>query len=97
MSPNRAKQLLPLIKAFSEGKKIQYKSQDVWVDIDRPGWCDDVVYRVKPEPKTVWINIYPDLIGGIGHETKELADEAATFHETRVACIQITYAEGEGL
>lgn len=33
MDRNQAKELLPIIKAFSEGKTIQYKSlEDVWED-----------------------------------------------------------------
>lgn len=44
---------------------------------------------------TRWINIY----GGEGHTTRQAADEAADRSTLcgRIACIQITYKEGDGL
>ena len=53
MNRNQAKELLPIIKAFSEGKVIQMKTVD-------KGWQDILIasfdsnpedYRIKPEPK----------------------------------------------
>ena len=53
MTKERAKELLPIIEAFSEGKTIQYKKNDVWEDcfyqtdisFDR----NSTSYRVKPD------------------------------------------------
>ena len=37
-------------KAFIEGKKIQvHCANGMWIDCDEPLWCDDCVYRDKPE------------------------------------------------
>lgn len=47
-----------------------------------------------PETKTVWINFYPHRISG-GHKTRERAD--AWAGDDRVACIPVTYYDGEGL
>lgn len=55
MTREEAKQLLPIIKAFSEGKTIQQLSADDnnWVDIvNSIGFIRDTKsYRIKPEPK----------------------------------------------
>lgn len=40
---------------------------------------------------TRWINIYP----GSGGETKAKAD--AMSNNSRIACIEVTFTEGEGL
>lgn len=54
MNRNQAKEILPIIKAFSEGKIIQLKSIDgIWEDVrDNTLFnCDPKLYRIKPEPK----------------------------------------------
>lgn len=55
MKRQQAKELLPIISAFAEGKRIQYYYGDNWVDI-RPDTAVDFSdnpsnYRIKPEPK----------------------------------------------
>lgn len=54
MNRNQAKELLPIIKAFSEGKTIQCKNlEGVWEDVDNNHNCvflpDSYEYRIKPE------------------------------------------------
>lgn len=60
MTREEAKKLLPIIRAFSEGKKIQWlkHDSDEWIDVvggdnvDFEGLTEfDVAYRIKPEPK----------------------------------------------
>lgn len=58
MNRQRAKELLPIIQAFAEGKTIQYYYEHTyphWIDIgtnDSAGFNDDTLkYRIKPEPK----------------------------------------------
>ena len=52
MLRKEAKELLPIIQAFAEGKNIQYKEDiDRWVDIKNPSFKSFVEYRIKPEPK----------------------------------------------
>lgn len=53
MNQERAKQLLPIIQAYADGKTIQYRndSNHGWVDADRPVWMDGVEYRIKPVPR----------------------------------------------
>ena len=54
MTREEAKELLPVIQAFAEGKVIQCRSSitNEWRDFDEPafnGVTDN--YRIKPEPK----------------------------------------------
>ena len=52
MIREQAKELLPIIQAFAEGKTIQYKVKGGWQDIDNPSFNDlPSEYRIKPEPK----------------------------------------------
>ena len=53
MTREEAKELLPIIKAFAEGKTIQYKNKVnlEWEETDCPIWTKESKYRIKPEPK----------------------------------------------
>ena len=48
-----AEKLLPIIKAFSEGKKIEHKNyKNEWSVLEELKFSDDPSnYRIKPEPK----------------------------------------------
>lgn len=54
MDRNQAKQLLPIIEAFSKGKQMQFLF-DVWKDVDEIGIREFLenpeLYRIKPEQK----------------------------------------------
>lgn len=52
MNREQAKELLPIIQAFAEGKTIEYHSKDNWVEQENFWFMDNVRnYRIKPEPK----------------------------------------------
>lgn len=56
MNREQTKALLPIIKAFSEGKTIQSRcitgETPLWWDDNNPTFeIDDFDYRIKPEPK----------------------------------------------
>ncbi len=56
MTREEAKNLLPIIQAFSEGKTIQSRcitgETPLWWDDNNPTFeIDDFDYRIKPEPK----------------------------------------------
>ncbi len=64
MTREEAKQLLPIIQAYSDGKTIQTKSKnspiDKWTDsvvAEGPSFdhLENIDYRIKPEPRTVWV------------------------------------------
>ena len=52
MTRKEAKELLPIIQAYAEGKTIQYKNEHgSWIEIDCPIWSKYCQYRIKPQPK----------------------------------------------
>ena len=52
MKRKNAKELLPIIKAFSEGKQVQFFNGGAWVDMEYPNFSEEpCLYRVKSEPK----------------------------------------------
>ena len=53
MTREKAKELLPIIKAFAEGKIVQIKDKTGnWNDLYEPCWnYSPDKYRIKPEPK----------------------------------------------
>ena len=58
MNRERAKELLPIIRAFAEGKDIQSRLyvDKGWADISEPSFPDYLQYRIKPEPREFWID-----------------------------------------
>ena len=52
MTREEAKDLLPIIQAWVEGKNIQFLSDGEWQDINQADFtCYPDKYRIKPEPK----------------------------------------------
>ena len=52
MDRNQAKELLPVIKAFSEGKCVETKTGSGWISIENMSFAGNPdSYRIKPEPK----------------------------------------------
>lgn len=82
MTPQRARDLLPIIQAFAEGKEIEVREADIntiWYDTIRPEWDDSLEYRIKPEPKIItgWVNVYPDGFSTRCYDTKDEAKQDA--------------------
>ena len=52
MTREEAKELLPIIQAYAEGKTIEYSYDgEHWERNDAPVWDCDVMFRIKPQPK----------------------------------------------
>ena len=52
MTREEAKELLPIIQAWAEGKNIQFLSDGEWQDISQADFtCYPDKYRIKPEPR----------------------------------------------
>ena len=52
MTREQAKELLPIIQAYAEGKTIEYSYDgEHWERNDAPVWDCDVMFRIKPQPK----------------------------------------------
>ena len=54
MNRNQAKELLPIIQAYSEGKAIESRcikgDKSLWYDDEDPSFDDDLEYRIKQVP-----------------------------------------------
>lgn len=78
-------QMIEVLTAYKAGKKIQYLSHGVWIDTDGPGWFfHKFDYRVKPEPKVIWVNEYADG-SGMAYLSEEQAKLLRHGGHTRVA------------
>lgn len=52
MKRTNAKELLPIIQAFAEGKDIEYSYDgEQWESTNTPSWECNIMYRIKAEPK----------------------------------------------
>ena len=52
MTREEAKELMPIIQAFVEGKTIEYRELGrEWKEAHTPTWSSRLFYRIKPEPK----------------------------------------------
>ena len=52
MTREEAKELLPIIQAFAEGKTVQFLDGGKWADVYETDFHESPVkYRIKPEPK----------------------------------------------
>ena len=55
MTREEAKELLPIIKAFAEGKAIESRcikgDKSLWYDDEDPSFDNDLEYRIKTEQK----------------------------------------------
>ena len=54
MTREEVKEMLPVLKAFAEGKTIESRcikgDKSLWYDDEDPSFDDDLEYRIKPEP-----------------------------------------------
>lgn len=50
-----------VICAFKEGKTVQFRDdlECDWVNTGKPHFHANVEYRIKPEPREWWVNVYP--------------------------------------
>jgi len=52
MTPERAKELLPVMQAFAEGKTVQYLNTSIgWINDSNCNFDPNFEYRIKPEPR----------------------------------------------
>lgn len=78
MTREECKQLLPVMTAWTEGKTIQVKSATVapWCDAE----ADDELtfyhppefYRIKPEPRSVWVQVAANGSVGFAYTEDEV-------------------------
>jgi hypothetical protein len=68
-------EMMGVIQAYVDGKRIQKTTsgRNNWVD-EPLSWSiswdfSNYDYRIKPEPRIIYVNEYPDGIGGLFHHT----------------------------
>lgn len=93
MNSSNAKDYLPLVQALAEGRVIECQLDEhlKWRETANPDFSmAPEQYRIKPEPREVWINRFPDGHDGLTwYETEEAAHRAYG----RVGAIQVRYRE----
>jgi hypothetical protein len=62
MNKARAKELLPIIEAFANGKTIEYLFSGEWRVAAFPDWNPGIKYRIKPDPKLVPFKFEDNLL-----------------------------------
>jgi hypothetical protein len=99
MTPEKAKKLLPVIQAYAVGLTIQVRANkwEKWENATEhvTFYLEPECYRIKPEPIERWVNFYKYPNASHVHASRGDADKAAD--DRRIACIKVTFEEGEGL
>lgn len=62
MNKERAKELLPIIEAFVNGKVIEYLFVGEWRVATCPDWTPGVKYRIRQEPKLIPFTFEDNLL-----------------------------------
>lgn len=66
---------IAVIQAFEDGKRVQTKpvnSELHWMDSSNPSWnWVNINYRIKPEPREWWANLFPNGEFGKLYSSKE--------------------------
>lgn len=84
MNKDNAHLYLPLVKALAEGKTIQLHVAGTWQNNPCPDFsADPEFYRIKPEPRVIWVNEYLDDM--VSWPTEKEANNAASNRALRVA------------
>ncbi|MDE3023597.1 MAG: hypothetical protein KGI54_17425 [Pseudomonadota bacterium] len=90
LDKEKAKKIAALFQAFADGKELDYYSlaKKRWVPVPLP--CADLMaekpekYRIHPETKTVYVNVYPDGTA-CWYTTEEIAKHASNKMHCAVA------------
>lgn len=92
MNKDNAKDYLPLVQALADGKVVQYKWADgKWRDGEELSFESELEhYRIKPEPREIWANRFPD-----GYETSACFISKAQAWAARSGneAVQVRYRE----
>lgn len=73
----KPEEMIKVIQGYIDGKEIQYRMHgyQTWNEATTPTFSfNNTQYRIKPQKKEGWINIYKNRISGYHiHSTKEKA------------------------
>ena len=90
--------MIAVMQAFKGGKAIRFRdrgnsSTDAnWEAAPRPSWdLATFEYRVKPEPRRIWLNFYPTMEGrsSVCYDSRDEAAEFARYEDSQ----QIEFVE----
>lgn len=92
-----------VLRAIADGEEVQYwhSSIEGWLGMENCVFRDpinhaDLQWRIAPKKQTVWVNVYH---GGAvvenSYSSKQKADASA--RDFRIACVPLTFTEGDGL
>lgn len=92
-----------IVVRHSEGLLLEHDENGIPLPTADGRCYDRLKLAMAPERKTAWVNIYrkenTDAAQGFAWPSRERADcvDRECLNEKRIACIPITYTEGEGL
>ena len=80
-----------LLLAEFEGKTIECDSEGYWVELKDPNWINTTAYRIKLEPKTIWVNeySYADYV----HYSKESATDSSVLAPDKAIRVAVEFRE----
>lgn len=88
MTKDNAKDYLPFVQALADGKTVQIKIDGVWMDQLKFSFTWPASdYRIKPEPRHVWVNRYAGGWGDLHASLKE-AKQASTVPSTVLETVE---------
>lgn len=79
MTREFVKALLPVLQAYAEGKVVQLSMGSTWSDVlpeEELDFDDEPMnYRIKPEPRTLYVAEYSDGSFGFAQTTRKAAED----------------------
>jgi hypothetical protein len=84
-------EMIAVLQAAKAGKQIQINVSDKWTDLDaNPSFGAPInSYRVKPEPREWWVNVYDGEPNGYIHTTKAKAEYWQSQAGTRKEVVHV--------
>lgn len=90
MTKENAHLFLPLVQAWIDGKTLQNCGADYkWYDIQSASFASDPhCYRIKPEPRVIWINDTYGLLG-TAHDSLASANENGGIASVAIKFVEV--------
>ena len=84
-------EMIAVLQAFERGEVIEYrpKNSQRWGSAE-PIWnFSQFDYRVKPNPREWWLNVYEDGSKGAMHDSRAEADRNKAYVDKRIDCVHV--------
>ena len=90
-------EMIAVLRAHKEGRAIQFrdaKDAGRWFDAGNYRWdFHHFEYRIKPEPRTIWVNEYVNDQTGVSFFNKDSAETCAESTQRAFSRIAVKYQE----